>query len=214
MEVQAILFDLDGTLIDSIPLYKQAYFQTLSVFGLALGEQEFNKIFWENHKLTNVLMRYNLGHRDAEIRKYRDDLYTKTLSEKVEWFEDAKDFADSLKNEPPRAIVTGSWRSYVDAIERHIDLSPISSMIVTADDCQPYDKPHPHSLLLAAERLGIAPEHCIYIGDQDFDIQAARNANMANCLIAREHTPPQAHKNAMHVIHSLQEFPALLEQIK
>ncbi|MDO8468631.1 MAG: HAD family phosphatase [Candidatus Peribacter sp.] len=214
MEVQAILFDLDGTLVDSIPLYKQAYFQTLSVFGLVLSEQEFNKIFWENHKLTNVLMRFNLSHRDAEIRKYRDDLYTKTLSEKVKWFEDAKDFADSLKNETPRAIVTGSWRSYVDAIERRIDLSPISSMIVTADDCQPYDKPHPHSLLLAAERLGIAPEHCIYIGDQDFDIQAARSANMANCLIAREHTSPQAHQNAMHVIRSLQELPALLSQMK
>ncbi|MDD5103599.1 MAG: HAD family phosphatase [Candidatus Peribacteraceae bacterium] len=213
MKIEAILFDLDGTLVDSVPLYMQAYFQTLNVFGLVLSEPEFNEIFWENHKLTNVLTRFNLGHRDAEIRKYRNDLYIRTLAEQVTWFEDAKSFADSCNDKVPRAIVTGSWQSFVDGIQRRVDLSAIASTIITADDCQPYDKPHPHSLLLGAERLGVAPEHCIYVGDQEFDIQAAENAGMAHCLIAREHTPPQAHENAMHVIHSLQELPALLAQM-
>ncbi|MDD5739250.1 MAG: HAD family phosphatase [Candidatus Peribacteraceae bacterium] len=214
MKVEAILFDLDGTLVNSIPLYKQAYFQTLSDFGLVLSEPEFNKIYWENHKLADVLARFHLSHRDAEIRKHRNDLYMKTLGERVTWFEDAKSLAGSFDNKIPRAIVTGSWKIWVDAIERRLGLSSFFSEIVTADDCQPYDKPHPHSLLLAADRLGIPPEHCIYIGDQNFDIQAAIDAGMANCLIVREHTPPQAHKNAMHVIHSLQELPALLEQMK
>jgi len=213
MKVRALLFDLDGTLVNSIPLYKQAYFQTLSAFGLTLSEREFNEIFWENHKLTNVLARFNLSHRDAEIRKYRNDLYIRTLGEQVTWFEDAKALADSLDTTTPRAIVTGSWQSFVDGIQQRVDLSSIASTIIAADDYQPYDKPHPHSLLLGAERLGIAPEHCMYVGDQDLDIQAARAAGMADCLIVREHTPPQALKNATHMIHSLQELPALLTQI-
>lgn len=214
MKVKAILFDLDGTLVNSIPLYRQAYFQTLSDFGLVLSEPEFNEIYWENHKLTDVLARFHLSHRDAEIRKHRNDLYIRALGEKVMWFEDAKALADSLNSKIPRAIVTDSWRSFVDAIERRVDLSSVAPTIITVDECQPFNKPHPHSLLLAAERLGIAPGHCIYIGDQDFDMQAAINAGMAHCLIVREHTPPQAHKNAMHVIHSLQELPALLSGMK
>ncbi len=214
MEVKAILFDLDGTLVDTIPLYKQAYFQTLSAFGLVLSAPEFNEIYWENHKLADVLRRFGLSHRDEEIRKHRNDLYIRTLSEQVTWFEDAKALANSLDNKTPRAIVTGSWQSFVDGIQRRVDLSAVASTIITADDYQPYDKPHPHSLLLAAARLGIAPEHCIYVGDQDVDIQAARAANMINCLIMREHTPPQALTSAMHVIRSLLELPTLLSQMK
>lgn len=214
MEVKAILFDLDGTLVNSIPLYRQAYFQTLSAFGLVLSEPEFNEIYWENHKLTDVLRRFGLSHRDAEIRKHRNDLYIRTLGEQVTWFEDAKALANSLNDKIPRAIATGSWQSFVDGIQRRVDLSSIASTIITADDYQPHDKPYPHSLLLAAKRLGVAPEHCIYVGDQDLDIQAARAANMASCLVVREHTPLQALKNAMHVIRSLLELPALLSQMK
>lgn len=213
MKIEAILFDLDGTLVDSIPLYKQAYLKTLNAFGLALTEQEFNEIYWENRKIPDVLARFGMRHREADVRQYRNDLYTKTLGEQVTWFEDVKALADSLNSKIPRAIVTDSWRSFVDAIERRVDLSSVAPTIITVDECQPYNKPHPYSLLFAAERLGIAPEHCIYIGDQDFDIQAAGNASMANCLIAREHTPPKAHENAMHVIHSMQELPALLAHI-
>lgn len=214
MKVQALLFDLDGTLVDSIPIYKKAFAETLRAFGFSFTTEEFNDIYWSNRKLSMLLPALGLGHLETAIRKHRDDLYVRRLGEQVTWFEDAKSFADSFNGKIPRAIVTGSWQSFVDGIQRRVDLSLIASTIVTADDCRPYDKPHPHGLLLGAERLGIAPEHCMYVGDQDLDIQAARAANMANCLIVREHTPPTAHENATHVIHSLQELPAVLARMK
>lgn len=214
MKIEAILFDLDGTLVDSIPLYKQAYLKTLNAFGLVLTEQEFNKIYWENWKIPDVIAHFDMSHREVDIRQYRNDLYIKTLGERVTWFEDAKTLLHTLNREMPRAIVTDSWQSFVDAIEQRVDLSSVAPTIITVDECQPYNKPHPYSLLLAAERLGIAPDRCMYVGDQDFDIYAARNAGMADCLIERAHTPPEAGRNATHVIRSLQELPALLAQIK
>ncbi|MDD5041103.1 MAG: HAD family phosphatase [Candidatus Peribacteraceae bacterium] len=214
MKIEAFLFDLDGTLVNSIPLYRHAYLQTLRAFGLALTQQDFEKIYRENRKLTNVLARFGLSHRDAEIREYRNELYTRALSAQVTWFEDAKSFADSFDDPAPCAIVTGSWRSYVDAIEKRVDLSLLSSMVITADEYMPDGKPHPRSLLLAAERLDVAPERCIYVGDQDFDIHAARAAGMTDILIRREHTPPQACESASHIIQSLEELPALLAQMR
>jgi len=214
MKIEAVLFDLDGTLVNSIPIYKQAFEETLRTFGFSFTTEEFNDVYWNNRKLSVLLPTLGAGHLEPAIRAHRDDLYIRRLGEQVEWFEDAKLLLPCLDRTIPKAIVTGSWRSFVNAIERRADLSAVSSVIITADDCRPYEKPHPHGLLVAAERLGVAPARCVYVGDQDLDIQATRAANMADCLIVREHTPPQARKNATHVIHSLQELPALLSQMK
>jgi beta-phosphoglucomutase-like phosphatase (HAD superfamily) len=67
---------------------------------------------------------------------------------------------------------------------------------------------------MAAERLGVAPENCIYVGDQDFDMHAARVAGMTGILIPRTHTPPHACADAPHVIQSLEELPNLLARME
>lgn len=106
----------------------------------------------------------------------------------------------------PRAIVTGSHRSYVEAIEQCLPLSKYFPTIITADEMDPYFKPHPHGLFLAAQAFGVEPEQCVYIGDQVFDMEAARNAKMPNILIAREFTPAYARDSADRVITSLGEL--------
>jgi len=214
MKIEAVLFDLDGTLVDSIPIYKKAFEETLRTFGFSFTTEEFNNVYWYNRKLSVLLPTLGAGHLEPAIRKHRDDLYIRRLGEQVEWFEDAKALLSCMDRTIPKAIVTDSWRSFVHAIERRADLSAISSTIIAADDCRPYEKPHPHGLLMAAERLGVAPENCIYVGDQDFDMHAARVAGMTGILIPRTHTPPHACADAPHVIQSLEELPNLLARME
>lgn len=205
MKYGAVIFDLDGTLVDTIPIYKRAFFETLAAFGIRLTEPEFNRIYWENHRLSDVLARYGKADREPVIRQQRNDLYVRRLGGQAEWFADAMALQRTFDPSVPRAIVTDSWRSFVDAIDSRTGLSNFADTIITADD-RPSDKPHPCGLLLAAERLGIAPEQCVYIGDQNFDMQAADNAGMANCLIIREHTPQAAKENASTMIVSLEQL--------
>lgn len=210
MKCDALIFDLDGTLVDSIPLYKRAFCETLAAFSVEITEEEFNRIYWENRKLPAVLERFGKAHQEPDIRRHRNDLYIKKLGAQVEWFADAVKLQQALEPALPRAIVTDSWRSFVDAIEIRTGLSSFTTTVITADDRGPLDKPHPAGLLLAAERLGVDPARCMYIGDQEFDLNAARNAGMAECLVIRKHTPPAAVRSAKRIIHSLEELLAEL----
>jgi len=206
MKYGAVIFDLDGTLVDSIPLYKQAYLETLRSFGLRLSEAEFNVIYWENLKIADVLKKFRLSAQADEVREHRNRLYVDTLRKNVTWFSDALAMMQTWKGHSPPIVVTDSWKSFTDAIDARLNLSVFTPIIVTADDSVPHQKPHPHSLLHAAEKIGIAPEQCLYVGDQMFDIEAARNAGMNECLIVREHTPKEAVRSAKWVIHSLEEL--------
>jgi HAD superfamily hydrolase (TIGR01509 family) len=206
MKYEAVIFDLDGTLVDSIPLYKQAYLETLRSFGLRLSEAEFNAIYWENRKLTAVAKKFGLSAQADEIREHRNARYVDTLRKNVTWHPDALTMLQTWNRPTTPVVVTDSWRSFTDAIDARLGLSAFIPFIVTADDSVPHQKPHPRSLLHAAEKLGIAPEQCLYVGDQLFDIEAAHNAGMDHCLIAREHTPKEAIQNAKWIIHSLEEL--------
>jgi len=210
MSIGALLFDLDGTLVHTIPHYKTAYLRSLRDIGSSISSEEFDTIYYDARPLSHVLEERGTGHRIDEVRKQRDALYEQALREEVEWYPDALDFLKSLDPALPRAIVTGSWRSYVDAIEHRLPLSQYFPIIITAEDFMPDSKPHPKGLLVAAERLGIQPEHCAYIGDQIFDIEAAKAAGMTDVLIPREHTPQRAPEMATHVIESLMELNSLL----
>jgi len=210
MKYEAVIFDLDGTLVDSIPLYKRAYLETLRAFGLRLTEPEFSAIYWENRKLSAVAKKFGLSAQADEIRVHRNALYVDILRKNAIWYADALAMLQAWSRPTPPIVVTDSWKSFTDAIDARLDLSAFIPLIVTADDSVPHQKPHPRSLLHAAEKIGIAPEQCLYVGDQLFDIEAARNAGMDHCLIVREHTPEEAIRSAEQIIHSLKELPAQL----
>ena len=65
--------------------------------------------------------------------------------------------------------------------------------VVVLEDVLPRAKPDGYPLELAAERLGVAPSACVYVGDQAHDMSAARNAGMPGWLVPRPETPEAAH---------------------
>ncbi|MDD5026413.1 MAG: HAD family phosphatase [Candidatus Peribacteraceae bacterium] len=207
MQPAAFLFDLDGTLIDSLPLYEEAYLSAFAAHDLPLDIETFRRdIYCKGLPLKSALAPHKATHLNNSIRAGRDAHYEHLLATKLRWFPDVLPLLEALPPSIPRAIVTGSHRSYVKAIERCLPLSKYFPTIITADEMDPYFKPHPHGLFLAAQALGAEPQHCVYIGDQVFDMEAARNAKMANILIAREFTPSYARDHADRVITSLGEL--------
>ena len=106
--------------------------------------------------------------------------------------------------------MTGSKRRFVDAMDDRLSLSSLFAAIVTRDDTGTKMKPDPYGLLLLAERIGIAPKACMYVGDQYVDVQAAKNAYMSCCLLKTKETPEGAIKGADMVIDKIEELVKIL----
>lgn len=212
MKFGAVLFDLDGTLLDTIGLWMRAYLQTMQDAGVEIGAEEFIlTTYTQNKHFEEVLVHYGLDPKHGdEFRTKRDARYTHLLSTETLWIESAEETLRTIARVCPVGIMTGSHLHYIEAIEKQIPLRSLVPVLVTCDEVKGRSKPHPDGLLLTAKKLGVPPKQCIYIGDQLFDIEAAKAANMTSCLYWNEYTPPTAGQEADMSIESLSELPSLL----
>ncbi|MDD5469216.1 MAG: HAD family phosphatase [Candidatus Peribacteraceae bacterium] len=206
MKFNAVIFDLDGTLVDTIPLWMQAYRQVFADFGAEVSEEDFiTRIYVHSLPLMEALQ---LEHLPADIepafRKKRDERYVSLLQSKARWLPKAQDVLTALRERLPTAVATGSHRIYTDALDRGLRLYSYADTI-TCDDVK-RDKPAPDMLLLAAERLAVAPQQCLYVGDQLFDVEAAKAAGMACWIIPNTSTPDRAIQEADAVLRHLSDI--------
>jgi len=207
----AILFDLDGTLVNTIDLYSEAVIGSLQSVGVSITQPTFREWYMGAVHLKEILAKFKLTEQLVpNVRKERDERYIKLLREKAEWIPGAEDLLKKSLELGPVAIITGSWRTYVDAINERIRVSEYFDTIVTCDDMGNFMKPHPHGLLLAAEKLGVNPEECLYVGDQHFDVEAAHRAGMPCAVVRSGYTPQRAMDDADFKAESLAELTTML----
>jgi HAD superfamily hydrolase (TIGR01509 family) len=212
MKYDAVLFDLDGTLVETTHLYEQAYAQALAEQGVTLTHEQFCRFFPTGWPLERWLQEFGVEERlGPSIRERRDVRYIELLRARVCWREGAEELLRHLSPRHPIGIVTGSWHHFIEALSVRTDIRRYAKTIVTADHMQERRKPDPYGLLLAAEELGADPRHCIYIGDQPYDLQAAASAGMASCLVPGTYTPPAIEKPADFIAGSLREVRQILE---
>lgn len=206
MKYDAILFDLDGTLVNTIHVYKEACTRAMAKGGITLSEEEFERLYPLGVGFNEWIIK--LGGTEEQVpalRSLRDDMYCDLLTKHTKMYDGTKEILDAI-HDRPSAIVTGSWKRYVDAIDVLHNITPQVDILVTADNLGDFHKPHPHGLLLATDALQVDPKRCIYIGDQMFDVGAARAAGMTSCCIVTDHTPTQAIDEADIVVQSLPEL--------
>jgi len=207
MKISGLIFDLDGTLVRTINLYEEAVLATCPMFGFSISPKEFREIYKANIHTVEMLTQYGIDEDQSVFRRERDERYIELLKTKAQWYPDAKACVEALPTDMPRAILTGSWQSYVDAIEERIPLRSIFPIITTCDDFRHAGgKPNPYGLNLTAQRMGIDPKECMYIGDQAFDAEAARNAEMKSCIVRREYSPEGTYDEADITVESLEEL--------
>lgn len=207
MKFSAILFDLDGTLVETIDLYYQACAAAFATEKISLSREAFKDHYVQGWSLERWKRELTGGKDDnaANIRAKRDEFYIQLLSEKSEYIPGSKELLSHTKDHP-RAIITGSWKSYVDAINSKLSIHNHFTEIITCDDLGNFHKPHPHGLLIACERLSVKPEDCIMIGDQTFDVDAANAIGMTSCLVWSGHTPRHAAGKADIEVQTLKEI--------
>lgn len=213
MSFAAALFDLDGTLVDSIPLWERAYVHALQSHGLPVRMDDFLEEYQRgNMRLDTYLDDLNYEGNHDDVRIERDNEYVRLIEQELQWYSGAHELLTHLKNKGlPIGIVTGSHTHYTLAIDRRLSWSAFTDVCISIDDTDGIHKPDPKGIFMACEQLSVSPENCIYIGDQYMDQEAAHNAGMTSCIIRTPHTPSWATEKSDHATDTISQLRDILE---
>ena len=172
--VKAVLFDLDGTLIDSIPLIVASMRHAMStVLALDLSDEQLMKNI--GTPLVKQMRGFSPEHADELLRVYREHNALHHDSWVKEYPMTSETLVAIRAMGYPVGVVTskageGARRGLaVTGLDKYIDA------LVTCDDTDIH-KPEPEPLYLAAERFGVQATECVYVGDSEFDMMAAKAA--------------------------------------
>lgn len=180
---RAYLFDCDGTIVDSMPLHYVAWKQALAEWNCHFPEQLFYA--WGGRPVTEIIASLNEQHRldmpvDA-VAKRKENLYYEQLPQ-LQAIPEVLEHIEAQHGRIPFAVVSGSRRNSVVGSLTTLNLLDKFETLVCAEDYS-NGKPAPDCFLLAAQRLGVAPEHCLVFEDTEMGIEAATAAGMASVRV-------------------------------
>lgn len=175
-----VLFDIDGTLIDSVDLHARCWQEAFEHFGY---EIPFSAIRSQIGKGGDQLMpmflpKEDLKDRGKEIEKYRKQLYLRDYLPKVNAFPEVPELFEVIRAHNQKMALASSASD--EELERYKQLIPMDDYVqatTTSDDAEK-SKPHPDIFEAAIKKLRLSPNQLIAVGDSPFDAIAARRADV------------------------------------
>jgi phosphoglycolate phosphatase-like HAD superfamily hydrolase len=172
MKLKAVLLDLDGTLIDSIPLIMKSDLAAIKEFGFSVSHQKLREIsnlhsrdiayYLMDSKKTNLCLEDFIECR----RSFFGELLKKHKANGL-WFKGAKNFLKDISEFFPLALVTGSRHRFINQVFDKKTKNYFKS-IVTSDDVL-HKKPDVEPLQIAIKKLKVNKEEIVFIGDSIMD---------------------------------------------
>ena len=186
----AIIFDLDGTLVDSMWLWKDIDIEYLSRFGIAYNEKLQSEIEGKSFTETAIYFKENFGITDT-IEKIKNDwnemAYLK-YKEQVSLKTGALEFLKLLKEKGKMlGIATSNSTQLTEVCLNSLNISSLFDVVITGSDIKT-GKPAPDIYLENAKRLKVLPERCLVFEDIPVGIMAGKNAGMKTCAVADEYS--------------------------
>ncbi len=176
-----VLFDLDGTLLDTAPDMAWALNQVREHRGLDGIEYKVIRphVSHGSFALTRIGCEADEGSDEFEqFRLQLLQIYGDNIARETQFFDGMEEVINDLEDRSiPWGIVTNKPSWLTTPLIQQLDLETRAAVVISGDTTTK-NKPHPAQLLLAAERLSVSPKECIYVGDAERDITAGNSAGM------------------------------------
>ncbi len=185
-DVQAVLFDLDGTLIDSAPDLGAAADLMRTNRGLPSIDLATYRPMAGAGARGMLGVAFDMSPDHPEFVTLREEFfsnYEQRLTQNTRIFPGvAEMLADLVQRGTPWGVVTNKAIRFTKPLTQAMPLFSTAGTIISGDTT-PQSKPHPLPLLEAARRLNVPPERCVYVGDDERDIVAGLAAGMATVAV-------------------------------
>ena len=180
---KALIFDLDGTLADTMPVHYQAYKKVLAEYGIDFSVELFTSLagipaFGTIEKLNGI---FGTNMDPEKVGQYKEDLYEEMMH-KMKPVEPVVELVKKYHGKLPMAVGTGGYRRLSLKSLEILGLDKYFEVLVSANDVT-RPKPYPDTFLRCAELLGAAPAGCQVFEDGEPGMQAAKAAGMMATLI-------------------------------
>jgi HAD superfamily hydrolase (TIGR01509 family) len=174
----AVIFDCDGTLVDSMPIHFLAWNRTMTEVGIELPEDRFYAMGGiPTHRIIEMLAHEQQVLVDAHATAKRKEEAFYELIHMLEPIHIIVEAAKKLRGVKPIAVASGGSRQGIERQLRHVGIWDWFDTIVCAEDTVRH-KPDPDVFLETARRLGRSPEKCLVFEDAELGIEAAKRAGM------------------------------------
>lgn len=205
--IKAVIFDLDGVLVDTEKFHRQAFLDITQKAGIKLTQEELQEVGWFTSKefLKRVLEKRKILGIDPEfLAGQKQKLVTEFIANSnIPVLEGAKELIKKLREKGLKvAVGTSAHRSRAELILSKTNLEDWVDVMVTENEIIK-SKPDPETFLLIAEKLTLRPEEIIVIDDAPTGVEAAKAAGMF--CIAKDNQMGQDLTKADIVVKSLKE---------
>jgi len=202
---KAVLWDLDGVLVDTAPFHFQAWQELFQSVGKGFADADFRRTFGLRNDaiLTDILGELTSAEVER-LAQRKEELYRDKVAGRVAAIPGAIDLLRRLQQRGRKiAIVSSTTRENVRVVLSSLGLEGVFEAVVAEEDA-PKGKPDPQGFLVAAEKLGVAAAECVVIEDAPGGVEAAKRAGM-RCIGVTTSRPREALASADLVVDRLEE---------
>jgi HAD superfamily hydrolase (TIGR01509 family) len=178
--VKAVIFDIDGTLIDSVDLHARAWQEAFAHFG---KQFDFERVRYQIGKGGDQLLPVFLSESEIEkfgdeLTKYRGELFKREYLPRVVAFPRVRELFERILRDDKRvALASSAKKEELSEYKRIANIKDLVEEEASADDAEK-SKPHPDIFEAALAELGVEATDAIVVGDTHYDAEAARKAGV------------------------------------
>jgi HAD superfamily hydrolase (TIGR01509 family) len=178
--IKAVIFDIDGTLVDSVDLHAKAWQEAFAQFGVAVTFQQARDQIGKggDELLPTFLTELQIKHFGEKLKAWRGEHFKKNYIHKVKPFPESHALLRHVKESGKRLAAGSSAKE--EELEYYLKLLKAEHLFdvkTCADDAE-RSKPNPDIFQAALSKLGLGPHYAIVVGDSPYDIEAAKKAKI------------------------------------
>ncbi len=210
--MKAIIFDMDGVLVDSMPDHAEAWKQALATAGITITRNEIYELEGSNNRqlIEIIFRRFGRSPKEEDVRELsgkKTEIFNRI--EHVKPFDGIKELLNSLLPKYKLAVVSGSNSKTVHYI---IDsFFPNTFQVIIGGDDVKESKPSPEPYLKAVEKLGVPGKQCLVIENAPLGIRSAKNAGL-RCIAIPTYLEKEKLKEADLIVESHRELERYIRE--